>query len=476
MFFITLIIVLIGLLAAPYCLSCLKEYLRYRRLITSLHGPKSNPFLGNLSDLNCDDATLFTQLRQWAQEYYPAYKISAGLYLCVNIVSPEDFEVHTECVLSESVTSVSNRSTMDSAVQSSKWQTRRKILTPAFHFSILQQFVTIFNNETEHLVEVFRKNCHKPYINVVPYISQFTLSTINETSMGTRLNMDDEEDKTYYSTTHQIGKIFLYRLLRPWFYNNVFFYNLTPVGRKEKKLVNILHHFTSKVIKNKAKNFEEFEVNENEEINYSKRKKLAMLDLLLNAKISDGLIDDKGIEDEVNTFMFEELILQEINQVLNESNSQPSYNELQELKYMERCIKESLRIYPSVPFTARVLEEDILTSNGYTLPKSTIVNIHIFDIHRNPKIWPDPEKFDPDRFLPENCQNRHPFSFVPFSAGPRNCIGQKFAILELKAALCGIIRNFLLEPVDTPENIVLVTDMVLRAENDTVRVKFTPRN
>lgn len=86
-------------------------------------------------------------------------------------------------------------------------------------------------------------------------------------------------------------------------------------------------------------------------------------------------------------------------------------------------IKESLRLYPSAPFIGRVLEEDLMTKEGYLLPKGVIVNIHIYDIHRNPKYWPEPDKFDPERFLPENCVNRHPYAFVPFSAGPRNCIG-----------------------------------------------------
>lgn len=91
---------------------------------------------------------------------------------------------------------------------------------------------------------------------------------------------------------------------------------------------------------------------------------------------------------------------------------------------MERCIKESLRVYPSVPLISRTLEEDIKTRQGYVLPKGQQAFIEIYDIHRNPQYWHDPEKFDPDRFLPENCINRHPFAYVPFSAGPRNCIGK----------------------------------------------------
>ena len=141
---------------------------------------------------------------------------------------------------------------------------------------------------------------------------------------------------------------------------------------------------------------------------------------------------------------------------------------------MERCIKESLRLYPSVYFISRILGEDLRLTNGYLLPKSTDVFIHIYDVHRNPDVYPDPERFDPDRFLPENCQNRHPYAYLPFSAGPRNCIGQKFAILELKAALCAILSNFVLEPIDTQENIKLVADIVLRTKED-IKIKFIPR-
>ncbi|KAJ8968353.1 hypothetical protein NQ317_000084 [Molorchus minor] len=95
---------------------------------------------------------------------------------------------------------------------------------------------------------------------------------------------------------------------------------------------------------------------------------MAMLDILLNAK-ENGLVDDEGIQNEVNTFMVEELIIQEINQVLGESNDQPTFHELQESKYLER-----------------VLEEDIVTRVGYVLPKDAIINIHIYDVHRDPEV------------------------------------------------------------------------------------------
>lgn len=160
--------------------------------------------------------------------------------------------------------------------------------------------------------------------------------------------------------------------------------------------------------------------------------------------------------------------------VLGNLKKKPNYADLQELKFMDRCIKETLRIYPSVHYISRQLGEALTVSSGYRLRKGTTVHLHIYDTHHSPQVYPDPEKFDPDRFLPENVQNRHPFAYLPFSAGPRNCIGQKFAMLELKAVLCGILGSFVLEPVDTPESIVLVIDLILRTKDD-VKVKFVKR-
>jgi cytochrome P450 family 4 len=155
-------------------------------------------------------------------------------------------------------------------------------------------------------------------------------------------------------------------------------------------------------------------------------------------------------------------------------STKPDYKTLQELKYTERCLKEVLRLYPSVPFIGRVLGEDMTTSTGHLLKAGTNMHLHIYDVHHNPEIYPDPEKFDPDRFLPENCQNRHNFAYVPFSAGPRNCIGQKFAMLELKAVLCGVLAEFVLEPVDTPSTIIVKSELVLRNVQG-IKIKFVPR-
>lgn len=87
-------------------------------------------------------------------------------------------------------------------------------------------------------------------------------------------------------------------------------------------------------------------------------------------------------------------------------------------------------------------EEYTIPETDIIIPKETQLIIPVYAIHHDPDIYPESEIFDPDRFTPENIKSRHPFGFIPFGDGPRNCIGMRFALLELRIALAELLINF----------------------------------
>lgn len=120
--------------------------------------------------------------------------------------------------------------------------------------------------------------------------------------MGTTLTENNSSDQEYKNAILKISDIIVYRHLRPWLWNNFIYYCLSFAGQNEKNTINVLHKYTNNIIRNrKNQTVDKFSDS------YVKRKRMAMLDLLLTAE-NEGLIDLKEIQDEINTFMFEVFI------------------------------------------------------------------------------------------------------------------------------------------------------------------------
>jgi len=151
-----------------------------------------------------------------------------------------------------------------------------------------------------------------------------------------------------------------------------------------------------------------------------------------------------------------------------------TFSQLAELKYLEMCIKETLRLYPPAPIIMRNMTEDVPLDGDQVIPKGIDVAIIIRELHRDPKHFPVPEKFDPERFLPEVCATRHYHSYIPFSAGPRNCIGMKYAMVQMKCCLAHILNHFSVVSDQRIEDIKPVYGMVLEAF-PSIELKLVPR-
>ncbi|XP_076642975.1 putative cytochrome P450 6a14 [Halictus rubicundus] len=115
---------------------------------------------------------------------------------------------------------------------------------------------------------------------------------------------------------------------------------------------------------------------------------------------------------------------------------------LKELKYLDKVFKETLRKFPAgALLQRRTTSEYTFDTLKFTIPKLINIWIPVFAIHRDPEIYPDPEKFDPERFNKEEVRTRHPMHYIPFGDGPRNCVGSRFAELQVKLGLVKVLRN-----------------------------------
>nr|CAD7203223.1 unnamed protein product [Timema douglasi] len=159
--------------------------------------------------------------------------------------------------------------------------------------------------------------------------------------------------------------------------------------------------------------------------------------------------------------LIQDRVQTELDDLFQGSTRSVTMKDLQEMKYLEQVIKESLRLYPSVPFIARKIDQDVQLGE-YTIPAGCTLYIPIYHVHRNPDYFPHPEEFNPDHFEAEKVQTRHPYAYIPFSAGPRNCIGQKFALLEEKTLLASILRQFDVISMEAKETVGMTLELVLR--------------
>ena len=139
----------------------------------------------------------------------------------------------------------------------------------------------------------------------------------------------------------------------------------------------------------------------------------------------------------------------EIKDALESNAKQPLYDVAQNIEYLDCVVKESQRLNPVGAGPNRECSKDYDLNDEIHIPAGTEIVIPIYALHHDPDAWEDPEKFDPERFRGPAKDARHAYQFLPFSAGPRNCIGMRFALMEIKIALVRILMKY--KFVQSPE-------------------------
>ncbi|KAM6893583.1 cytochrome P450 4F3 isoform 1-T1 [Xenentodon cancila] len=377
---------------------------------------------------------------------------------------------------------------------SEEWSRRRRLLTPAFHFDILKNYVATFNSSTDTMHGKWRRLVAEGSTNLemFEHVTLMTLDSLLKCAFSHNSNCQ-ESCSEYVSAIMELSNLVIdrrFRILHHWDW----IYWKTQQGKRFKQALNVVHRFTREVVQERRAL-----INQQEEtqanLSTAHQKKKDFVDIILQSKDEDGQgLSDEEIQAEANTFMFaghdttasaicwtlynlsrhaeyQEECRQEVMELMQGREGHDiEWEDLSSLPFTTMCIRESLRLHSPVQAVTRKYTQDMPLPGELTVPEGAICLVSIYGTHHNPKVWTNPNEFNPLRFDPTNIQSRPSHAFIPFSSGPRNCIGQKFAMAELRVVVALTLLRFRLSPGVNPEarsctgGVRRLPQLVLRAE------------
>ncbi|XP_023975558.1 taurochenodeoxycholic 6 alpha-hydroxylase-like isoform X1 [Physeter macrocephalus] len=362
------------------------------------------------------------------------------------------------------------------------WFQHRRMLTPAFHYDILKPYMGLMAESVQVMLDKWEELVSlDSHLEVLGHVSLMTLDTIMKCAFSHQGSIQtDRKFHSYIQAIRDLSNLSFSRV-RNIFYQNDIIYRLTPEGRWSHQACQLTHQHTDGVIKLRKAHLQK----EGELEKVRSKRHLDFLDILLFARMENGSsLSDRDLRAEVDTFMFEghdttatgiswtlyalashpehqQRCREEIQSLLGDGAS-ITWDHLEQMPYITMCIKEALRLYPPVPFIFRDLSKSITFPDGRSLPAGIPLSLSFYGLHHNPRVWPNPEVFDPSRFAPGSSQHSH--AFLPFSGGSRNCIGKQFAMNEMKVAVALTLLRFELAP-DPSRVPVPIPKVVLKPKN-----------
>ncbi|CAN7939785.1 unnamed protein product, partial [Ixodes hexagonus] len=334
------------------------------------------------------------------------------------------------------------------------WRFKRKLMTPAFHFRVLENYITIFNQNGDLLVKrlgSFIDKAPQEPVRLFENTQKCTLDIIGEVTMGAKLHVQEGQNLNFMSSFNSASLLVALRVLRPWLWLDSI-YKYTYEGKLFKKCMEEIDSFTHSVMQERKKKLESTEVptvldSNGDEIKESPAY-TTLMNMLLKAHLQDQRYTVENVKKDIDTVFgagndtttsaicwtlylighnpkTQAKVHEELDAILGSNpDREITTDDLKQMKYLECCLKEGLRLYPSFPYIGRVLDHDLEIDN-YRIPKGVPCVINIYSLHRNPDHFKDPEQFIPERFMPQQMTSRHPFSYIPFSGGPKNCLGMQ---------------------------------------------------
>ncbi|XP_060554659.1 cytochrome P450 4A7-like [Ruditapes philippinarum] len=362
-----------------------------------------------------------------------------------------------------------------------KWERNRKLLTPAFHFNILNGYVNVMNNVADILMKTFTdaaKNGEP--VDVFPNVCRASLDTMLRCSLSYDEDLQSTSVSEYLNIVKRLSQINWERSLNLSLLSDTMF-NLSSLGREFYKLCDKAHKFTGDIIESRRKELDK------QQNDVTGKRRLDFLDILLTARDEHGLgLSAQEIQDEVDTFTFEghdttssaiswtifalakhpvlqEKVFSEVRNIIGGNDSLSPY-----------VFRHLLHFYFSTIAGAifRATDKPIVL-DGIEIPVGVSIWVQIYCIHHNKDVWPNHEVFDPERFSANQRDETDIYGFIPFSAGSRNCIGQVFAMNEIKITIAKLVKRFEFQ-VDPENEPVLLPDIIMRSQNG-VHVKLIER-
>jgi cytochrome P450 len=343
------------------------------------------------------------------------------------------------------------------------WKKQRRIAQPAFHRESMKSLLDTMIVSTQATVEAWKQ---KSQVELTDEMSFLALDIVTKCLFGTVLESDYAKIQQAITVeneylTERIMKPFKPPFLVP-----------TSKNRAYRKARAYSSSLILDIIKKRQENPSEHH---------------DLLSMLMNSededtgeKMSNQQLKDESItifvaghETTSNALSWtfyllsqhpEKLLLlqEEIDRVLQGKN--PDFQSLKELEYTQMVLEESMRLYPPAWTILRKVVQDT-GMDGYSFKKDTRLILDIYMLHRHPDYWENPTVFEPARFEPEQKKQRHKYAYIPFGAGQRMCIGNNFAMMEMKIVLVMLLQNFHISLAKNAPEVVPEPLITLRPKN-----------
>jgi cytochrome P450 len=322
------------------------------------------------------------------------------------------------------------------------WLRQRRLAQPAFHRKRLAEFGRLMTNATSAMLDKWQ---HNQTFDIQAAMNLLTLEIVGKTLFGVDLT---EDGGRIYAAVDAAGESIIKLSTNPL---GIFAVRLPflPTTRKLNGAVAEIDHVIERIIADRRADPRD-------------HGDLLSMFMLAEDEATGERMTDRQLRDEVQTMVLAghettallltwtfyllakhpevyERVMQEIADVVGSRSV--TMDDMRDLTYIDQVLNETMRLYPPAYTMSRYCNEPD-TIDGYEIAGKSVISMPTYYLHRHPDFWPDAERFDPERFSAENVATRHRFAFLPFGAGPRQCIGNRFAQMEAVLILVTVLQRY----------------------------------